>query len=135
MATSSLGIGSGLDLNSMLTSIMTAEKAPITTLDGKISKANSKISLYGTLKSKLDALKTAADTLQFPARLSAIAATSSDTTVLGASADFTAATGSYAVTVTRLATAQKSFTQAYDVGTTFGQGTLNFVVGGTPHSI
>lgn len=133
--TSSLGIGSGVDLQSMLTKLMAIERAPIDTLTTRITAANSKISLYGTLKSKLDALKTAADTLQFPSRLSAIAATSSDTTVLGATADFTAATGSYAVNVTRLATAQKSFTQAYDVGTTFGQGTLDFVVGGTPHSI
>jgi len=133
--TSSLGIGTGVDLQSMLTKLMAAERAPIDVLTSRITTANSKISLYGTLKSKLDALKTAADTLQFPSRLSAITATSGDTTVLGATADFTASAGSYAVAVTQMATAQKSFTQAYDVGTTFGQGTLDFVVGGTPHSI
>lgn len=133
--TSSLGIGTGVDLQSMLTKLMAAERAPIDVLTTRITAANSKISLYGTLKSKLDALKTAADTLQFPSRLSATAATSSDTAVLGAAADFTASKGSYAVTVTQMATAQKSFSQAYDVGTTFGQGTLDFVVGGTPHSI
>lgn len=133
--TSSLGIGTGVDLQSMLTKLMAAERAPIDVLTSRITTANSKISLYGTLKSKLDALKTAADTLQFPSRLSAITATSGDTTVLGATADFTASAGSYAVSVTQMATAQKSFTQAYDVGTTFGQGTLDFVVGGTPHSI
>jgi flagellar hook-associated protein 2 len=133
--TSSLGIGTGVDLQSMLTKLMAAERTPIDVLTTRITAANSKISLYGTLKSKLDALKTAADTLQFPSRLSAITATSSDTTVVGATADFTAAAGSYAINVTQLATAQKSFSKAYDTGTSFGQGTLDFVVAGTAHSI
>lgn len=133
--TSSLGIGAGVDLQSLLTKLMAAERAPIDKLTTRISTANSKISLYGTLKSKLDALKTTADTLQFPSRLSAMTATSSDATIVGATADFTATAGSYAVNVTALASAQKSFTQAYDTGTSFGQGTLDFVVAGTAHSI
>lgn len=131
MATSSsLGIGTGIDLNTMLTSIITAERAPITALDTKISATNNTISLYGTLKSKLDALQTAADTLQYPSRLSALSATSSDTTVLSASAAYTASVGSYGLEVTQLASAQKNFTAAYASGTTFGPGDLNFTVGG-----
>lgn len=130
MATSSLGIGSGLDLNKILESIMTAERAPITTLDGKISKANTQISLYGTLKSKLDTLKSAADTLQFPSRLSAVSASSSNTSYVEASASFTAAIGSYNVEVTQLATVQKSVSNAYLPGTTFGPGNLDFKVAG-----
>jgi flagellar hook-associated protein 2 len=136
--TSSLGIGTGVDLQSMLTSILTAERAPIKALDTKIAAANNKISLYGTLKSKLDALQTAADTLQYPSRLSALSATSSDTTTLTASAAYNAAVGSYGLEVTQLASAQKSFTAAYSAGTTFGAGTLDFTVSGvaaTPVSI
>lgn len=132
--TSSLGIGTGVDLQSMLTSIIAAERAPIKTLDTKISVANNKISLYGTLKSKLDALQTAADTLQFPSRLSALSASSSDTTVISASAAYTAAVGSYGTEVTQLASSQKSFTVAYDAGTTFGAGDLTFTVGGVAAS-
>lgn len=128
--TSSLGIGTGVDLQSMLSSIINAERAPIRTLDTKISAANNKISLYGTLKSKLDAFRTAADTLQYPSRLSALSASSSDTTVLSASAAYTASVGSYSMEVTQLAGAQKSFTAAYSGGTTFASGDLNFTVGG-----
>ena len=52
MATaSSLGVGTGIDLQSMLTSIVAAERAPITVANTKISATNAKISLYGTLKS------------------------------------------------------------------------------------
>lgn len=132
MATvSSLGIGTGVDLQTMLTKIMAAERSPIDALETKISATNSKISLYGTLKSKLDALQTAAETLQYPSRLSAVTASSSDSAVLGASATFTAAVGSYATEVTQLASAQKSFSTAYTAGTTFGPGgTLDFTVGG-----
>lgn len=129
---SSLGVGAGVDLQSMLTKIIAAERAPINTLDTKIAATNTKVSLYGTLKSKLDALQSAADTLKFPSRLSAISATSSDATVLGASAAYTAAVGSYSAEVTQLASAQKSFSVAYGAGTTFGPGDLNFTVGGTP---
>lgn len=129
---SSLGVGAGVDLQSMLTKILAAERAPINTLETKIAATNTKVSLYGTLKSKLDTLQSAADTLQFPSRLSAISATSSDATVLTASAAYTAAVGSYSAEVTQLASAQKSFSVAYSAGTTFGPGDLNFTVGGAP---
>lgn len=127
---SSLGIGTGVDLQSMLTSILAAEKAPITALETKITATNSKISLYGQLNSKLDSLRTASNTLQFPSQLAAITAKSSDTTVLGANASFFATPGSYAVNVTQLAKAQKNFSYAYDPNTSFGQGQLRFKVGG-----
>lgn len=133
--TSSLGIGAGVDLQSMLSSIMAAERAPITALEKKITTTNSKISLYGELRSKLDALRTASNTLQFPSQLSAITATSSDSTALSATAAFYASPGSYAVNVTQLATAQKSFSHAYDTGTSFGQGSLSFTVGGVAQPV
>ena len=133
--TSSLGIGAGVDLQSMLSSIMAAERAPITALEKKITTTNSKISLYGELRSKLDTLRTASNTLQFPSQLSAITATSSDSTALSATAAFYAAPGSYTVNVTQLATAQKSFSHAYDTGTSFGQGSLSFTVGGVAQPV
>ena len=133
--TSSLGIGAGVDLQSMLSSIIAAERAPITALEKKITTTNSKISLYGELSSKLDALRTAGNTLQFPSQLSATTAVSSDKTALTASAAFYATAGSYAVNVTQLATAQKSFSYAYDTGTTFGQGSLSFTIGGVAQPV
>jgi flagellar hook-associated protein 2 len=127
---SSLGVGAGVDLQSMLTSIITAEKAPIRTLDTKIAATNTKISLYGELRSKLDALKSASFTLESPASLGAITAKSSDATILSSSASFYATPANYNVKVEQLASAKKSFSHSYDSGTTFGQGTLNFTVGG-----
>lgn len=136
MATvSSLGVGAGVDLQSILDKLLEVERTPIRTLDRRIASTNETISLYGQLRSRLDALGTAADTFRFPSRLSAMGASSSDDTVATASASFVATAGSYAVNVVQLASAQKSFTQAYDAGTTFGQGQLDFIVGGVAHAI
>ena len=81
---SSLGVGAGVDLQSILTKLMAVERAPIDALNTKITSTNSTISLYGSLKSKLDSLASAADTLRFPSRLSALSATSADETVVKA---------------------------------------------------
>lgn len=128
----SLGVGSGLDLESMVTKLMSAERAPIDALTSKITSTQTKISLYGTLSTKLLALQTAADTLQFPSRLAATKATSSDTTIVTATSAFGATAGTYGIEVTQLASAQKSFTQEYSAGTTFAPGSLSFTVAGTP---
>jgi flagellar hook-associated protein 2 len=138
MATvSSLGIGSGIDLAGMLSSIMTNERAPITALDTKISSYNTQISLFGTIKSNLSTLQTAAETLEFPSRLGAVSATPNDTTVLSATATASAPKGNYTVNVTQLASVQKSFTSAYVSGKTFSAGTLSFTFAGdtTSHNV
>ncbi|WP_295006459.1 flagellar filament capping protein FliD [uncultured Dechloromonas sp.] len=129
---SSLGVGSGLDLESMVTKLMSAERAPIDALTTKITSAQTKISLFGTLSTKLSALQTAADTLQFPSRLAATKATSGDTSIVTATSAFGATAGTYGIEVTQLASAQKSFTQEYTAGTTFTPGSLSFTVAGTP---
>lgn len=131
MATySTLGVGSGIDLQGLLTKLMAAERAPIALIESKISTTNSKISAFGTLKSKLDSLQTASDSLRYSTRLAAKTATFSDSTVATASATASATNGSYSLDFTRLASAQKSFTTAYNAGTIFDQGELSFTVGG-----
>lgn len=133
--TSSLGIGTGVDLNAMLTKIMAAERQPITALNTKIAAATTKLTTFGVLKSVLSGLQTAASTLSSPLKLTALAATSSDATVMTASAAFNASAGSYAVNVTNLATAQKSFSNAQASGTSFGSGSLDFDFSGTTKSV
>ena len=136
MATySSLGVGSGLDLQGLLTKLMTVERSPVTALQSKISTTNTKISAFGTLQSKLSALQTAADDLRFSSRLTAKTATSSESAIASATANTSALNGSYSLNVTQLASAQKSFTEAYASGTTFAQGSLTFTVGTTSSTI
>ena len=51
MATiSSLGSGSGLDLNGLLENLMKAEQRPLTVLQRREASFQSRISAYGSLK-------------------------------------------------------------------------------------
>ena len=62
-AVTSLGVGSGLDLQGMLTKLMAVEQQPITALQTKQASYQSRISALGTLASGLTALQTAAAAL------------------------------------------------------------------------
>lgn len=103
---SSLGVGSGLDLNTLLAGLTTAEQVPVTHLTNQQSSYNTKLSAYGTLKSGLSALQAAAAALGTASLFQGVTATSSATGVLTASATATAKSGTYAVNVTQLAQAQ-----------------------------
>lgn len=56
---SSLGSGSGMDLNGLIDKLMTAEKAPLQALVLKEASYQAKISAYGSVKSALSAFQTA----------------------------------------------------------------------------
>lgn len=119
MATiTSLGAGSGLDLESLVSKLMDAERAPLTALQTKQSSYNSQISALGSLKSKLAELQTAANALKPNAGQSALdkfasySATSSDSTIASATATSGAVAGSYPLIVTQLAQPQRSLSNA-----------------------
>lgn len=136
--TSSLGIGAGVDLASMLSSLIAAERQPINVLTAKVQASNTKLSTFSKLKSALSTLQTAADKLSSPLKLSPLSATASDTTKLSATAAFNASAGSYAVSVTQLAAAQKSFSNEFSTSPTsrtFGQGSLTFTIDGDDYDI
>lgn len=128
---SSLGIGAGVDLASMLTNLMAAEKQPLTALQSKITATNSKISTFGTLKSNLATLKDAAEKLMSSYKLNAMGASTGTASVATATAAFNASAGNYTIEVTELASAQKSFSNAFTGTSTFTPGTLSFDFGGT----
>lgn len=103
---SSLGVGSGLDLNTLLAGLTTAEQVPVTLLTKQQSSYNAKLSAYGKLQSGLSALQTAAAALGTASLFQGVTTASSATGVLTASATATAVSGTYAVNVTQLAQAQ-----------------------------
>ncbi len=128
---SSLGIGSNMDSNTIVTKLMALEQAPLTALQKKESTYNTKLSSYGQLKSALSTLQTAAKALTDPSKLGGVVASVSDTGILKAEAAFNASPGTYSVEVLNLATAQKRYTNtAYAGSAVFGAGTLKFTVNG-----
>lgn len=140
MATSTTS-SSSLDVNAIVTSLMSIERQPITKLNTKQTDYQAKITALGLIKSKVDAFQTAVKSLSNPSSGSFVAfkATSSDTTILSATANSTAVAGTYSLDVTSLAQSQKlvavgqtSSTTAISDGTattvTFDFGTIT---GGT----
>lgn len=133
---SSLGIGTGLDANSIVSKLMALEQAPLTGLKTKSAAYNAKLSSYGQLKSALSALQTAAGTLANPNQLASLSAKATDASVLQAQTSFFASAGTYSVEVIRLATAQKRFSDtAYAGSAVFGNGSLLFNVDGVDKEV
>ncbi|GAA5181593.1 flagellar filament capping protein FliD [Niveibacterium umoris] len=124
---SSLGIGSGLDLNTLLTGLVNVEKRPITILQNQQSDLKSQLSAMGQIKSAVSSLQSASDALKTSASFAAYTATSTDSSVVSASATTGAVAGSYKVEVTQLSQAQKVMA-AFASGTTFS-GTLKLELG------
>src|SRR6476659_956933 len=60
---SSAGIGSGLDVNSIVTQLMAIERQPLTALETKATKIQSTVSEYGKIKSAVSALRDLASKL------------------------------------------------------------------------
>jgi flagellar hook-associated protein 2 len=103
---SSLGIGSGLDLNALLANLKSAEQAPLVALQQQQRSYTAKLSAYGQLNSALSALQTAAAALAKPSLFQGVKASSTAADVVTASALSTASSGIYALNVTQLAQAQ-----------------------------
>lgn len=127
---STTGIGSGIDITSLVSQLVTAEGQPaFNAIQRQEDAANTRLSGLGTLKSGLSDFQTALASLKDGSVFKTHTATSSDESILKVTAGSSAVTGSYALEVTQLAKAQKSIAKAEfaDITTTtVGTGTLSF---------
>jgi flagellar hook-associated protein 2 len=133
-AITSLGVGSGLDLNSLVNNLVSLERRPIEQLQANQRALQGRVSSYGQIKSLFSTLQDAASRLTAPSLWSQTRATSGNDAAVGttaaAGASSTAA-GNYKVAVQRLASAQTvssdtAFTSATE---TVGAGTLTLQLG------
>ncbi|HUX82040.1 MAG TPA: flagellar filament capping protein FliD [Halothiobacillus sp.] len=131
------GLGSGLDIQGIVTQLVSAEGAPQQQiLTNRQTSFNATLSALGQLKSGLSSVQTAADALRNLDTFRTRTATVSDSTILNASAIPGTALGTYQVEVDQLATAQKQASTGFAAATsTVGSGTLNFSVGGSAFSV
>jgi len=130
---SSVGLASGLETESLITSLMTIERAPITQLQKKQSVFQAKISSYGLLKSSLSSLQTAVKALKTEDNYSAsYSASSSNKDMVSVSvtdAENTSA-GTYKIKVNQLATSAQMTSHTFtENDSTVGTGTIHFKVG------
>lgn len=104
---SSTGIGSGLDIESLITKLMAVERRPLDLLKEKITGQETKISAYGKLSSAIDTFRGALSGLNASTDFKVFTASSSDEAVATASPSLSAAAGQYEVNITRVAEAHK----------------------------
>ena len=117
MAISSTGVGSGLDVNSIVTQLVAIEKQPLQALTTKATTFQTQLSTYGTINSQVSALETAAAALSTSSGFAIQKATSSDATAVSVTATSAAAASVLSVNVTQLARAQSSASVGVAVGT------------------
>src|SRR5262245_50067053 len=95
-----------IDFGSILNTIMTAERVPLTALETQKSTLNQQGTAFTTLAGKLGALKSALDTLASPEGFDIYAATSGTPENVGVSTTSGGVAGLYEVVVSELAHAQ-----------------------------
>jgi len=124
MATiTSLGTGSGLELESLITKLMTVEKASLTSLQTKQASYETKISAMGTLQSVLSSLQTSAKAMKpdllgtATTKFASYTASVTNTAIASATATTGAVAGNYSLEVAKLAEAQRLQSTAFTSST------------------
>lgn len=133
----STGIGSGLNISAIVSSLTSAYGAAQTNqLNAQQTSLNSQVSAYGTFTSALDTLQATLSTLETPGTLAGYDATVGDTTIASATASSDAAAGQYSLEVNNLATsATLTSAPVASSSTAVGTGTLTISVNGASSSI
>lgn len=133
----SLGVGSGLDVASLVDKLVAAKKAPQQDqITNQAAAANTELSALGQVSAALSALQSAMAPLSDGSAFASRTVTSSDTTVLGAGSDGTAVNGNYNIVVNKLASSLKASSGAFaSSSTAVGTGTLTLAVAGKSMSL
>jgi len=131
---SASGIGSGLDVSSIVTALVNARKAASQNqIDTRTTQTNNLLTGLSSLNSALGGIQTALATLNsvntFNSYNATLTASSGSSSIGTATTLSSAHPGTYTIAVSQLATAQKRTSDAVASGTAVGQGTLSITVG------
>jgi len=130
MATiSSTGLGSGLDVNSIVTQLVALEKQPLKTLALKATNATNQISAFGQIQSQISALTDVATRIADPATWGGRNASSSNTSAATITVAATATAATLSLDVDQLAKQQSVSSAAMTVDSPLGAGTLTLQLG------
>ena len=130
------GLVSGTNYGTLISELMTAAEKPVTQLENNMAAYSVTLSAYSTLSSDLSSLQTALDALTSSTDgFSLLSAVSGDETLVTVKAASGAATGSYSLSVNRLATGEKLKSATFGATEPVGAGTLTLTVGGNSTDI
>ena len=111
-SSSSVGTSS-IDVAAIVEQLMTVENKPLDKIKSQIEQKKLVISDLGTIKSKVATFQDALTLLQTPTTFNNSSASSSDATIVSATASNGAIKGNHSVTVTSLATATRNTVSGY----------------------
>ena len=124
------GIGSGLDINSIISQLMAIERQPLSALAGKEAIKQTQLTAFGSLKGALSSFQSSLASLSNPAKFSAVSANLADSSLATVSASPSAATGNYNVEIQALAQSHKLRSNNFaSTSTTVGSGSLTIQFG------
>lgn len=137
MAVTSVGTGSGLDLENLITKIVDSERTPTKNrLNLKQTTLEATISAMGSIKSTLTEFQASLTKLKSGALFSGRSVVSSDNTLFTATATSKAELGSYQIEVLSMAKANKlASANLAGAATPIGSGTLNISVGASSFNV
>ncbi|MDD0996404.1 flagellar filament capping protein FliD [Pseudomonas sp. TNT2022 ID1044] len=111
------GIGSNIDTQSIVKSLVDAERAPKQTqINNQTLKATTSLSSIGKIQAALDAFRSALENMKTASSFSGLSGTSSDEKVATVTTGNGAAAGSFSLTVSQMATASKISTKVFAGG-------------------
>ncbi|WP_433741478.1 flagellar filament capping protein FliD [Pseudomonas putida] len=115
--TSVSGIGSNIDTQAIVKSLVDSERAPKQTqINSQTLKATTSLSSIGKIQAALDAFRGALDNMKTTASFSGLSGMSSDEKVASVTTGNGAAAGSFSLLVSQLATASKISTKVFAGG-------------------
>ncbi len=130
MATiTSAGIGSGLDVNSIVSQLVALEKRPLSALQQRAESIQTKISTYGQIKSQYQAVADAASKLRLDSTWNALTVKSTNATAVNATVSGVAQATSFSMEVQQLARGQNVSSPVFASGDAPGTGTLRIQLG------
>ena len=136
MAITAGGIGSGIDVNSLVQQLVAAEGQPVSQrLDVREANIQGDISAFGSLRGALSRFQDAVKALQSQDDFLEKSATSSNDELFTATATKDAVAGSYSIEVQQLAKSAKVRTDSFDSDAAIGTGNISISLGGESFNV
>ncbi|MEI8634149.1 flagellar filament capping protein FliD [Vibrio sp. PP-XX7] len=136
MSLGPIGVNAGMDVNSIVSKIVDAERVPKQQrIDDRRTQNNASISAYGRLKESLDTMQSLMSNFRQEKAFALRKANTTDDQVVSATAKTDAIAGRYAVDVLQLAQSQKVASNVFAKDATFGPGKLQISLGSQKFSV
>ncbi|MDE1346078.1 flagellar filament capping protein FliD [Vibrio aestuarianus] len=130
MSLGPMGMNTGMDINSLVSKIVNAERVPKQQrIDNELGQIDASISAYGRLKESLDTMKNLMTNFRQERAFALRKVDTTDENIVSATATTDAIAGKYAIDVLQLAQSHKVASDVLDKDAKFGPGKLQISLG------